>query len=79
MRRFGARLLADGKLTLGMQCDQAKEAYERVLQDNPNHAKVLQQLGGLYCHPRASFYSPEYSVDILTKSLETGPLPRPNL
>jgi tetratricopeptide (TPR) repeat protein len=28
----------------------AKEAYERVLKDNPNHAKVLQQLGWLYHH-----------------------------
>jgi len=28
----------------------AKDAYERVLAENPNHAKVLQQLGWLYHH-----------------------------
>lgn len=50
----------------------AKESYERVLQENPAHAKVLQQLGGLYHRFRAPFYNPEVSVQILTKSLESG-------
>ena len=52
--------------------DAAKDAYDRVLQANPNHAKVLQQLGGLYHRRRASFYDPDKSVAILTKSLENG-------
>ncbi|GAA5918059.1 hypothetical protein JCM8208_006110, partial [Rhodotorula glutinis] len=51
----------------------AKESYERVLQENPAHAKVLQQLGGLYHRSRAPFYNPEVSVQILTKSLESDP------
>ncbi|BGP18618.1 hypothetical protein JCM10213_004167 [Rhodosporidiobolus nylandii] len=51
----------------------AKESYERVLQENPAHAKVLQQLGGLYHRSRAPFYNPEISVQILTKSLESDP------
>ncbi|ORY42975.1 hypothetical protein BCR35DRAFT_311237 [Leucosporidium creatinivorum] len=49
----------------------AKESYERVLAENPAHAKVLQQLGGLYHRSRAPFYNPEVSVQILTKSLES--------
>ncbi|SCV71326.1 BQ2448_2914 [Microbotryum intermedium] len=51
----------------------AKESYERVLAENPSHAKVLQQLGGLYHRSRASFYNPEVSVQILLKSLESDP------
>ncbi|GAA5852691.1 hypothetical protein JCM3766R1_006305 [Sporobolomyces carnicolor] len=51
----------------------AKESYERVLQENPAHAKVLQQLGGLYHRSHAPFYAPEVSVQILTKSLESDP------
>ncbi|KAH9820778.1 hypothetical protein DFH28DRAFT_884393 [Melampsora americana] len=49
--------------------DRAKEAYERVLDENPTHAKVLQQLGGLYCREGSSFYNPEQAVAILTRSL----------
>ncbi|KAI5480889.1 hypothetical protein MNV49_006698 [Pseudohyphozyma bogoriensis] len=49
----------------------AKESYERVLAENPAHAKVLQQLGGLYHRSRAPFYNPDISVQILTKSLES--------
>ena len=52
----------------------AKESYERVLAENPAHAKVLQQLGGLYHRARAPFYNPDVSVQILTKSLESGEL-----
>ncbi|GAA6061014.1 hypothetical protein JCM10212_001070 [Sporobolomyces blumeae] len=51
----------------------AKESYERVLQENPAHAKVLQQLGGLYHRSHAPFYNPEISEQILTKSLESDP------
>lgn len=50
----------------------AKESYERVLAENPAHAKVLQQLGGLYHRSKAPFYNPELSVSIITKSLESG-------
>ncbi|KAK4052466.1 glucose repression mediator protein [Microbotryomycetes sp. JL201] len=49
----------------------AKESYERVLAENPAHAKVLQQLGGLYHRSRAPFYNPDTSVQILLKSLES--------
>jgi glucose repression mediator protein len=50
----------------------AKDAYDRVLAASPNHAKVLQQLGGLYQRQGASFFDVERSVLILTKSLEQG-------
>ena len=53
--------------------DQAKEAYERVLAENPTHAKVLQQLGGLYCREGSSFYHPQEAAHILTRSLSVDP------
>ncbi|KAI7934920.1 hypothetical protein MJO29_016183 [Puccinia striiformis f. sp. tritici] len=53
--------------------DQAKEAYERVLSENPTHAKVLQQLGGLYCREGSSFYNPQEAAHILTRSLSVDP------
>ncbi|CAG8468023.1 9077_t:CDS:10 [Diversispora eburnea] len=49
----------------------AKEAYERVLADNPNHAKVLQQLGWLYHQQNASFSNQDLAINYLTKSLES--------
>ncbi|CAG8582802.1 46202_t:CDS:10 [Gigaspora margarita] len=49
----------------------AKEAYERVLNDNPNHAKVLQQLGWLYHQQSASFTNQDLAITYLTKSLES--------
>ncbi|CAG8651441.1 17610_t:CDS:10 [Funneliformis caledonium] len=49
----------------------AKEAYERVLADNPNHAKVLQQLGWLYHQQSASFSNQDLAISYLTKSLES--------
>ncbi|CAG8440743.1 2155_t:CDS:10 [Ambispora leptoticha] len=49
----------------------AKEAYERVLTDNPNHAKVLQQLGWLYHQQNANFGNQDMAIQYLTKSLES--------
>lgn len=51
----------------------AKEAYERVLHDNPNHAKVLQQLGWLYHQSGASFVDQDTAISYLMKSLESDP------
>ncbi|GAW05018.1 transcriptional corepressor [Lentinula edodes] len=49
---------------------QAKDAYERVVADNPVHAKVLQQLGWLYHQDGSSFQNQELAIQYLTKSLE---------
>lgn len=76
-RNVAARRRTD-ELILSRALNQfiaAKESYERVLQENPAHAKVLQQLGGLYHRSQAPFYDPEASVQILTKSLESGESP----
>jgi Tfp pilus assembly protein PilF len=54
------------------QYTAAKDAYERVLNDNPNHAKVLQQLGWLYHQTSASFANQDLAIQYLTKSLEAG-------
>lgn len=47
---------------------KAKEIYERVLQRNPEHAKVLQQLGWLH-HQQSGEADQELAVQWLTKSL----------
>ncbi|KAG0216105.1 hypothetical protein BGX28_006001 [Mortierella sp. GBA30] len=49
----------------------AKEAYERVLVENPNHAKVLQQLGWLYHQQQASFMNQDLAIKFLTRSIES--------
>lgn len=51
---------------------RAKAAYERVVEENPNHAKVLQQLGWLYHQQGAPFQNQELAIQYLTKSLEAG-------
>ena len=44
------------------------------MQENPNHAKVLQQLGWLYHQDGSSFQNQELAIQYLTKSLEAGEL-----
>ncbi|WFC93497.1 glucose repression mediator protein [Malassezia brasiliensis] len=51
----------------------AKEAYERVLSENPNHAKVLQQLGGLYMQSATGFSDRETAIQLLSQSLDSDP------
>jgi glucose repression mediator protein len=43
-----------------------------VVADNPNHAKVLQQLGWLYHQDGSTFQNQETAVTYLTRSLEAG-------
>jgi len=43
----------------------AKNAYEHVLEDNPNHAKPLQQLSWLYHQPETSFSSQDLAIQYL--------------
>ena len=57
-----------------LQHVRARDAYERVVQENPNHAKVLQQLGWLYHQDGSSFQNQELAIQYLTKSLEAGAL-----
>ncbi|KAI9592499.1 hypothetical protein BDF19DRAFT_425315 [Syncephalis fuscata] len=47
-----------------------KEAFERVLAANPNHAKALQQLGWLYHQPQCTFHNQDHAVQCMTRSLE---------
>jgi general transcriptional corepressor CYC8 len=54
------------------QYERAKDAWDRVLTEAPNHAKVLQQLGWLYHQSSAPFVNQDMAVQYLTRSLETG-------
>ncbi|KDQ54958.1 hypothetical protein JAAARDRAFT_196330 [Jaapia argillacea MUCL 33604] len=51
----------------------AKDAYERVVAENPSHAKVLQQLGWLYHQDGSTFQNQDLAIQYLTKSLEADP------
>jgi glucose repression mediator protein len=57
---------------MSIQHVRAREAYERVVAENPVHAKVLQQLGWLYHQDGPSFQNQDLAIQYLTKSLEAG-------
>lgn len=68
-RRYNIALFSRGT---PFQYESARDAWDRVLTEAPNHAKVLQQLGWLYHQSAAPFVNQEVAVQYLTRSLATG-------
>lgn len=50
----------------------AKDAYMRVLDVDPTHAKVLQQLGWLHHQQSGGFESQDLAIEYLEKSVSSG-------
>ena len=59
-------------LTALAQYESAKGAYRRVLDRDPKHAKVLQQLGWLHHQQSNSYTSQEQAIEYLEQSVGSG-------
>lgn len=66
-------------LLIGLKYDSAKAAYRRVLDRDPNHAKVLQQLGWLHHQQSTAFSSQENAIEYLEKSVSSGKRTMPRI
>ncbi|KAJ1724776.1 glucose repression mediator protein [Coemansia erecta] len=55
---------------LNSEFSMAKDAYERVLLENPQHGKVLQQLGALYFRPNTTLSNIDAAVQLLMRAIE---------
>jgi len=52
--------------------DNAKQAYMHVLEHEPAHAKVLQQLGWLHHQQSGDYKDQEKAIEFLEKSVASG-------
>jgi tetratricopeptide (TPR) repeat protein len=59
------------RLTL-LKFEAAKAAYRRVLERDPKHAKVLQQLGWLHHQQSNSYASQDQAIEYLEQSVSSG-------
>jgi tetratricopeptide (TPR) repeat protein len=55
-----------------LQYESAKGAYRRVLDRDPKHAKVLQQLGWLHHQQSNSYTSQDQAIEYLEQSVSSG-------
>ncbi len=55
-----------------LQFEAAKAAYRRVLERDPKHAKVLQQLGWLHHQQSNSYASQDQAIEYLEQSVSSG-------
>jgi glucose repression mediator protein len=55
-----------------LKYESAKGAYRRVLDRDPKHAKVLQQLGWLHHQQSNSYTSQDQAIEYLEQSVSSG-------
>ena len=55
-----------------LKFESAKAAYRRVLDRDPKHAKVLQQLGWLHHQQSNSYQSQDQAIEYLEQSVSSG-------
>ncbi|KAJ5671106.1 hypothetical protein N7507_000233 [Penicillium longicatenatum] len=67
--RLGIIYKQQQKFSQSLEFDSAQAAYRRVLDRDPNHAKVLQQLGWLYHQQSTSYQSQDKAIEFLEKSV----------
>merc|ERR1711871_1125200 len=64
---------------IGIVCElkgeamKAKEMYEKVLEENPKHAKIITQLGWLYHRQGTSFHNIDKAIELMKTSVQADP------
>ncbi|KAJ1340665.1 hypothetical protein BSLG_004759 [Batrachochytrium salamandrivorans] len=71
--RLGIIYKQERKFDLSLDFMSARDAYEKVLSENPKHAKVLQQLGWLFHQSGTPFCSQDRAISCLKQSLDSDP------
>lgn len=71
-RKMQVHILPFMTLSNIKQYGSAKDAYKRVLERDPKHAKVLQQLGWLHHQQSNDYQNQEQAIEYLEQSVASG-------